>query len=78
MWIGCDVQHGFQQGRGWRGATLSARVALIREESGMCGWQAAALKTWQPKHRGGGAGQAPKPRSGAALPAGLYARRRSR
>ena len=34
-------------------------------------WQAAALKTWQPKHRDGGAGQAPKPRSGAALPAGL-------
>jgi len=39
-------------------------------------WHAAALKTWQQKRRDGGGGQAPKPRSGAALPAGLYARRR--
>jgi hypothetical protein len=29
-------------------------------------WQAGASKTWQPKHRDGGRGQAPKPRSGAA------------
>jgi hypothetical protein len=40
--------------------------------------QAAASKTWQLKHRDGGGGQAPKPRSGARLRAGLYARRQSR
>jgi hypothetical protein len=40
--------------------------------------EAAALKTWQQKHRDGGGGQAPKPRSGAPLGAGLYARRQSR
>jgi hypothetical protein len=35
------------------------------------GWQAAALKTWQPKHRGGGGGQAPKPRGGGDFPQGF-------
>jgi hypothetical protein len=46
-------------------------------ETGIEG-QGAASKTWQPKHRDGGAGQAPKPRSGAPLDAGLYARRQAR
>jgi hypothetical protein len=84
MQTGCDVHHGFRQGRDGRGAGLSPAMRL--RCSGVRGgergrgfeWQAPALKTWQPKHRDGGGGQAPKPRSGAALPAGLCARRQSR
>jgi multidrug efflux pump subunit AcrB len=34
--------------------------------------------TSERKRRDGGGGQAPKPRSGAALPSGLYARRQTR
>jgi hypothetical protein len=28
MWTGCDVHHGFQQGKGQRGAGLSARLVV--------------------------------------------------
>jgi hypothetical protein len=46
-------------------------------ETGICvaGW---GVEDMGAKTPGGGAGQAPKPRSGAALLAGLYARRQSR
>jgi hypothetical protein len=51
--IGCDVHHGFRQGSGQRGEGLSPAMRLrcsgceggARYEA-----QAAASKTWQPKH----------------------------
>jgi hypothetical protein len=62
MRIGCDVHHGFQQGRGQRGEGLSPAMRLRcsgvqrgkRDTSGGLGRR----MTWQPKHRDGGAGQA--------------------
>jgi len=60
--------------RAGRGVEPCGEASSFRGAKGKAGyeWQAAALKTWQPKHRDGGAGQAPKPRSGARLRAGLY------
>jgi hypothetical protein len=90
MRTGCDVHHGCWMRTDARGAGLSRRIAVgfgARSgaatpvaEWGRAGFegQAAASKTWQPKHRDGGGGQAPKPRSGARLCAGLYARRQTR
>jgi hypothetical protein len=57
---------------------MSGRLVMVLAGGVGVEWQAAASKTWQPKHRDGGAGQAPKPRSGAPVGAGLYARRQSR